>query len=109
MGDELQSCMKILFFEVDSILPLLQVPSNSYVIPLQIPCTSHFLPILRNGFTTDLQRTCNGPITIGLNILPAEISARYLFCRTTLPKCGQDGQGQNGHFHFRNVSFAHYI
>ena len=34
MGDELQSCMKILFFEVDSILPLLQVPSDSYVIPL---------------------------------------------------------------------------
>ncbi len=24
-------------------------------------------------------------------------------------KCGQSGQGQNGHFHFRNVSFAHYI
>ena len=34
MGDELQSYVKILFFEVDSILPLLQVPSNSYVIPL---------------------------------------------------------------------------
>ena len=34
MGDELQSYVKILFFEVDSIFPLLQVPSNSYVIPL---------------------------------------------------------------------------
>ena len=26
--------LKILFFEVNSTLPLLQVPSNSYVIPL---------------------------------------------------------------------------
>ena len=34
MGDELTSGMKILFFEVNSTLPLLQVPSNSYVIPL---------------------------------------------------------------------------
>ena len=24
-------------------------------------------------------------------------------------KCGQSGQGQNGHFHFRIVSFTHYI
>ena len=104
MGDELQSYVKILF-----LLILLYLYCKSQVIPLQIPCNSHFPPIIGNGFTTDLQRTCNGPITIGLDILPAEISARYLFCRTTLPKCGQDGQGQNGHFHFRNVSFAHYI
>ena len=34
MGDELTSSVKILFFEVNSTLPLLQVPSNSYVIPL---------------------------------------------------------------------------
>ena len=26
----------------------------------------------------------------------------------TRPKCGQSGQGQNGHFHFRIRSFAHY-
>ena len=41
MGDELTSSVKILFFEVNSTLPLLQVPSNSQVIPLQIPCKSH--------------------------------------------------------------------
>ena len=34
MGDELQSYVKNLFFEVDSILPLLQVPSKSQVNPL---------------------------------------------------------------------------
>ena len=34
MGDELTSGVKILFFEANSTLPLLHVPSNSYVIPL---------------------------------------------------------------------------
>ena len=34
MGDELTSSVKILFFEANSTLHLLQVPSNSYVIPL---------------------------------------------------------------------------
>ena len=62
MGDKLTSSVKILFFEVNSTLPLLHVPSNSQVIPLQIPCKSHFPPIIGNGLTTDLQRTWNGPI-----------------------------------------------
>ena len=34
MGDELTSFVKILFFEINSTLPLLQVPSDSYVIPM---------------------------------------------------------------------------
>ena len=55
MGDELQSYVKILF------LNLICLYCKSQVIPLQIPCKSHFSPILRNGLTTDLQRTWNGP------------------------------------------------
>ena len=34
MGDELQSYVKILFFDVNSTLPLLQVPSNSLANPM---------------------------------------------------------------------------
>jgi hypothetical protein len=34
MGDELQSYVKILFFDVNSTIPLLQVPSNSYANPM---------------------------------------------------------------------------
>ena len=56
MGDELQSYVKILFFEVDSIC----ICCKSQVIPLQIPCKSHFSPIIGNGLGTDLQRTWNG-------------------------------------------------
>ena len=29
-------------------------------------------------------------------------------CEQARQKCGQSGQGQNGHFHFRIRSFAHY-
>ena len=54
------NALKKRIFEVNSTLPLLQVLSNSQVIPLQIPCKSHFSPILRNGLTTVLQRFCNG-------------------------------------------------
>ena len=59
MGDELQSYVKILFFEVDSIC----ICCKSQVIPLQIPCKSHFPPILRNRLGTDLKRTWNGSTT----------------------------------------------
>ena len=75
MGDELQSSVKILFF-VNSTLPLLQVPSDSYVNPLQAPFFAHSKERIYNGLTTDLERRWNGPITIGLDIQPAEISAR---------------------------------
>ena len=34
MGDELQSYVKILFFDVNSTMPLLQVPSNSLANPM---------------------------------------------------------------------------
>ena len=41
------------------------------------------------------------------NLLPMIVKVVKAVSRP-VQKCGQSGQGQNGHFHFRIRSFAHY-